>query len=97
MDVFWVFNGKLESQLTVEHEKTYEEANTLFVSMVIRVLVDHLQDVYFHKKISNHMWDALNNDYGGSDTDTELYIIEQYHNYLMLLYFLLNRSPKILP
>jgi hypothetical protein len=47
--------------------------------MVIRVLVDHLQDVYFHKKISNHMWDALNNDYGGSDTDTELYIIEQYH------------------
>jgi hypothetical protein len=30
------------------------------------------------------MWDTLNTEYGGSDADTELYIIEQYHNYQMV-------------
>jgi hypothetical protein len=27
------------------------------------------------------MWDTLNVEYGGSDADTELYIIKQYHDY----------------
>jgi hypothetical protein len=30
------------------------------------------------------MWDTLNTEYGGSDADIELYIIEQYHNYQMV-------------
>jgi hypothetical protein len=27
------------------------------------------------------MWDTLNTEYGCSDASTELYIIEQYHDY----------------
>jgi hypothetical protein len=30
------------------------------------------------------MWDTLNIEYGGSDAGTELYIIEQYHDYQMV-------------
>jgi hypothetical protein len=30
------------------------------------------------------MWDKLNTEYGGSDAGTELYIIEQYHDYQMV-------------
>jgi hypothetical protein len=30
------------------------------------------------------MWDTLNTKYGGSDAGTELYIIEQYHDYQMV-------------
>jgi hypothetical protein len=30
------------------------------------------------------MWDTLNTEYGGSDVDTELYIIEQYHDCQMV-------------
>jgi hypothetical protein len=30
------------------------------------------------------MWDTLNTEYGGSDIGTELYIIEQYHDYQMV-------------
>jgi hypothetical protein len=30
------------------------------------------------------MWDAMNADYRGSDARTELYIIEQYHDYKMV-------------
>jgi hypothetical protein len=30
------------------------------------------------------MWDTLKTEYGGSDADTELYIIVQYHDYHMV-------------
>jgi hypothetical protein len=30
------------------------------------------------------MWDTLTTEYGGSDVGTELYIIEQYHDYQMV-------------
>jgi hypothetical protein len=30
------------------------------------------------------MWDTLNTEYGGSDADTEMYIIERYHDYQMV-------------
>jgi hypothetical protein len=84
MGVFWISNGKPEGQLTDEHEKDYEEANTLFVGVVIGALAGHLQDVYLHNKTGKELWDALNNNYGGSDAGTELYIIEQYHDYKMV-------------
>jgi hypothetical protein len=84
MGVFWVSNGKLEDQVTAEHEKAYEKANTLFVGAVIRAFLDHLQDVYLHNKTGKDMWDVLNNDNSGSDAGTKLYIIEQYHDYKMV-------------
>jgi hypothetical protein len=37
--------------------------------------------VYLRNKTGKELWDALNNNYSGSDVDTELYIIEQYHDY----------------
>jgi hypothetical protein len=30
------------------------------------------------------MWDTLNTEYGGSNADTEMYIIERYHDYQMV-------------
>jgi hypothetical protein len=84
MGVLWVSNGKPEGQPTAEHDKAYEEVNTLFVGAVIGLLISHFQDVYLHIKIGKEMWDALNNNYNGSDAGTELYIIEQYHDYKMV-------------
>jgi hypothetical protein len=52
--------------------------------MVVGVLAETLQAMYLHYKITKGMWDTLNTEYGGSYTSTELYIIEQYHNYQML-------------
>jgi hypothetical protein len=51
---------------------------------VVGVLAETLQDTYLHYKITKEMWDTLNTEYGGSDAGTELYIIEQYHNYQMI-------------
>jgi hypothetical protein len=76
--------ASLRAKLTSEHEKAYEEANRLFVDVVIGALADHLQDVYLFNKIGKDLWDVLNNDYSGSDAGIKLYIIEQSHNYNMV-------------
>jgi hypothetical protein len=40
--------------------------------------------MYLHYKIAKEIWDTLNTEYRGSDAGTELYIIEQYHDYQMV-------------
>jgi hypothetical protein len=84
MNVFWVFEGKPEGELSPKKEKEYSEANTIFCGAVVGVLAKTLQDTYLRYKITKEMWDTLNTEYGGSDADTELYIIEQYHDYQMV-------------
>jgi hypothetical protein len=42
--------------------------------------LQRLQDRYLRYKTAKEMWNTLNTEYGGSDADTELYIIEQYHD-----------------
>jgi hypothetical protein len=42
INAFWLFEGKLEGQLTAELEKAYGEANTIFVGAVIRALAYHM-------------------------------------------------------
>jgi hypothetical protein len=81
MNVFWVSEDKPEVKLTPEKEKTYSEANTIFYGAVVGVLIETLQDTYLRYKTAKEMCDTLNTEYGGSDIGTELYIIEQYHDY----------------
>jgi hypothetical protein len=84
MNVLWVSEGKPEGELTPWKEKAYSEANTIFCGVVVGVLTETLQDMYLYYKIAKEMWDALNTEYGGFDAGTELYIIEQYHDYQMV-------------
>jgi hypothetical protein len=84
MNVFWVSEGKPEGELILEKEKEYLQANTIFCGAVVRVVAETLQDTYLCYKSAKEMWDTLNTEYGGSDAGTELYIIEQYHNYQMV-------------
>jgi hypothetical protein len=84
MNVFWVSEGKPEGELTPEKEKKYSEANTIFCAVVVGVLVETLQDTYLGYKTAKAIWDTLNTEYGGSNAGTELYIIEQYHDYQMV-------------
>jgi hypothetical protein len=84
MNMFWVSKGKPDGELSPEKEKEYSEANTIFCGVVVGVLAETLQDTYLRYKTAKEMWDTLNTEYGGSDADTELYIIEQYHDYQMV-------------
>jgi hypothetical protein len=51
---------------------------------VVGVLAETLEDTYLGYKTAKEMWDILNTEFGGSDPGTELYIIEQYHDYQMV-------------
>jgi hypothetical protein len=84
MNMFWVSEGKPEGELSPEKEKEYSEVNTIFCGVVVGVLAETLQDTYLRYKTAKEMWDTLNTKYGGSDVGTELYIIEQYHDYQMI-------------
>jgi hypothetical protein len=42
INVFWVFEGKLEGELTPENEKAYSEANTIFSGAVVGVHAETL-------------------------------------------------------
>jgi hypothetical protein len=76
-----VSEGKPEGELSPEKEKEYSKSNTIFYGAVVGVLVETLQDTYLCYKTIKEVWDTLNTKYGGSDAGTELYIIEQYHDY----------------
>jgi hypothetical protein len=82
--MFWVSEGKPEGELSPKKEKEYSEANTIFCGAMVGVLAKTLQDTYLCYKTVKEMWDILNTEYGGSDASTELYIIEQYHDYQMV-------------
>jgi hypothetical protein len=84
MNRFWVSEGEPEGELSPEKEKEYSKANTIFCDMVVGVLTKTQQDMYLRYKTAKEMWDTLNTEYGGSDVDTRLYIIEQYHDYQMV-------------
>jgi hypothetical protein len=84
LNVFWVSEGKPEGEFTPEKEKEYSKANTIFCGTVVEVLIETLQDTYLRYKTIKELWDTLNTEYGGLDAGTELYIIEQYHDYQMV-------------
>jgi hypothetical protein len=77
-----VSEGKPEGELSPKKE--YSEVNIIFCGAVIGVLTETLQDTYLGYKTAKEIWDTLNTEYGGLDAITELYIIEQYHNYQMV-------------
>ena len=84
MNYYWVAFDRPEGTLSSDEEKKFEEANTLFIGYVLSVLADRLYDVYMQIKDIKLLWDTLNAKFGASDTCSELYIMEQYHDYKMI-------------
>jgi hypothetical protein len=50
-----VSEGKLEGELTLEKEKEYSEADTIFCGTVVGVLAETLQDTYLRYKTAKEM------------------------------------------
>ena len=48
------------------------------------ILSDNLCDVYMHMKDAKELWEALEHKFAASDAGSELYTIEQYHDYKMV-------------
>ena len=45
---------------------------------------DKLVDTYLHMRVAKNLWDALKAKFGATDAGSELYAMEQLHDYKMV-------------
>jgi hypothetical protein len=83
MNIIHVANGKPE-QITPEEEQAFMAADNLVRGVVISVLVENLVDFYLIVTSTKELWDALETKYGVSETESELYVMEQFCDYKMV-------------
>jgi hypothetical protein len=81
MNVMYVTTGKAPEGVS---EEKFNADNNLFWGAIISVLVDNLVDTYLQRKTRKNIWEALEAQYGTSDADGELYVMEQFLDYRMV-------------
>ena len=84
MNVFWVGGVSPTETIAPEQEKAFREATTIFLGAVLSVIVDKLVDAYIHMGVFKNLWDALEVKFGATDAGSELYAMEQFHDYRMV-------------
>lgn len=83
MNVIWV-TGVFTETIAPEQEKAFREATTVFLGAVLSVIGDKLVDAYLHVHVAKDMWEALESKFGAADAGSEMYIIQQFHDYKMV-------------
>ncbi len=56
----------------------------MFLGAVLSVIGDKLVDAYLHVHVAKDLWEALESKFGAADAGSEMYIIEQFHDYKMV-------------
>ena len=84
MGIWDTRNGKPEGELTAEQQKKFTDANNLFVGCLISVIDNRLVDVYLDMTDAKVLWDALTARYDAADAGSELYLMENFHDYKMV-------------
>jgi transcription elongation factor GreA-like protein len=57
---------------------------TIFVGWILSVLSDQLCDVYMNIKSAAELWEALEHKFSASDAGRKLYVMERYHDFVMV-------------
>jgi hypothetical protein len=81
MNVMYVATGKAPEGVS---EEKFNANDNLFQGAIISVLVDNLVDTYLQRKTGKDIWEALEAQYGATDTGGELYVMEQFLDYRMV-------------
>jgi hypothetical protein len=66
---------------TPEEDNAFHDADVRFRAGLLSVLGDTIVDAYVPLQSGKEMWDALEARYGASDAGSELYVMEQFHDY----------------
>jgi len=69
---------------TAEDEQQFINADNTFKGAMISVLGESIVDTYVTMSTGKEMWDALVAKYGASDAGSELYVMKQFHDYIMI-------------
>ena len=84
MNVFWVAGVPSTATIAPEQEKAFREATVVFLGAVLSVIGDKLVDAYLHVRVAKDLWEALESKFGATDAGSEMYVIEQFHDYKMV-------------
>uniref|UniRef100_A0ACD5WYN2 Uncharacterized protein n=1 Tax=Avena sativa TaxID=4498 RepID=A0ACD5WYN2_AVESA len=84
LKVFEASEGLPEGTISEEDQNKFKETNLAFVGCVLSVLDNKMFDVYMHFKDGKELWEALNAKFGVTDAGSELYIMENFHDYRMV-------------
>ena len=84
MNVFWIAGVTPTGTIAPEQEKEFREATVVFIGAVLSVIGDKLVDAYFHVRVSKDLCEALESKFGATDAGSEMYTIEQFHDYKMV-------------
>ena len=84
MNVFWVAGVTPTGTIAPEQEKAFREATVVFLGALLSVIGDKLVDAYLHVHVAKDLWEALESKFGATDAGSEMYIMEQFHDYKMV-------------
>ena len=84
MHCYFVVEPRSVGPHTPEEECVFQDADTTFKGAIISMLGDSIVDAYVTLQTGKEMWDTLEAKYGVSDAGSELYVMEQFHDYRMV-------------
>ena len=67
-----------------EEERAFQHADTMFKAAILSVLGDSIVDAYVPLQTGKEMCDAFKAKNGVFDAGSELYVMEQFHDYRMV-------------
>ena len=68
---------------TAEDEQWFIHADATFKGAMISILGESIVDTYVTMSTGKEIWDAQEAKYGASNAGSELYVMEQFHDYRM--------------
>ena len=84
MHCYFVTESKAVGPHTPDEVCAFKHADTTFKAAILSMLGDTIVDAYVPLQTGKEMWDALKAKYGVSDASSELYVMEQLHDYRMV-------------
>jgi hypothetical protein len=83
MHCYFVAELRVVGPHTPDEERVFKHADITFKAAILSVLGDTIVDAYVPLQTSKEMWDGLKAKYRVSYASSELYVVEQFHDYKM--------------
>jgi hypothetical protein len=84
MRCFYVVLEQFVGVQNVDEQRAFDHDDTTCKAALLSIIGDSLIDAYVQLPTGKVMWDALEARYDISDASSELYVMEQFHDYRMV-------------
>jgi hypothetical protein len=84
MCCFYVVQERPAGVPTADEQCAFKHDDTTCKAALLSIIGDSLIDAYEQMPTGKAMWEALEARYGVSDAGSELYVMEQFHDYRMV-------------